>query len=267
MMKPYAVWTIGIAVAIVASSTSQPSAAESPDPKALIAKVVETAGGVDALKAKKDVEYTYLYRNTQTGNLDLSVERYVFDGEKSWARYALHEGRGANVEGPIVQGYDGKMTWETIDGVRTTDPKALKIADFLRKTNFYWFTMTFKLLDPGLTYAYEGTRKVGDITYELVRVGFEDGVGDVADTYLLYINPETWRIDRFLFTVLDFGKKEPFMMKVEYESIDGLLLSTTRLYAPATWSGKILGEPKWTEEVSVGIRFDNGFPASMFVAP
>lgn len=266
-MSKYAPFAMVLAAGISLGGATQTTAADDPDPRSLIEKVVNEAGGVDALRERKDVQYTYIYRNGATGALDVSVERYVFDGEYSWARYDVHEGVLADAVGTVVQGYDGTTTWETIDGVATEKPEALKIADFLRKTNFYWFAMTFKLLDPGMTYAYEGQRKVGDTTYELVRVGFEEGVGDVADTYLLYINPNTWRVDQFLFTVLDFGKKEPFMMKVDYERVDGVLLSTKRRYAPAKWSGKVVGKPKWTDEISVNIQFDNGFPRSMFEGP
>jgi hypothetical protein len=100
-----------------------------------------------------------------------------------------------------------------------------------------------------------------------VKVGFEPGVGDVSDTYLLYVNPETWRIDQFLFTVLDFGKEEPFLMKVEYERVDGILLPTNRRYTQSDWSGTIPRKAKWTDEISVGIRFDNGFDDSLFEPP
>lgn len=262
---PYALF---LAAAIGLLAASQATADADPDPRSLIEKVVNEAGGVNALRDRKDVQYTYIYRNGESGALDVSVERYLFDGEYSWARYDVHEGMAfGDAVGPIVQGYDGETTWETVNGVATEKPEALKIADFLRKTNFYWFAMTFKLLDPGMTYKYEGQRKVGGTTYELVRVGFNEGVGDVADTYLLYINPNTWRIDQFLFTVLDFGKKEPFMMKVDYERVDGVLLGTKRRYAPAKWTGKMIGKPKWADEISVSIEFNNGFTKSMFKAP
>jgi len=259
--------TASLVLASVAVLLPELALAEGPNAKALIEKVVAEAGGAGALRARKDVEYTYLYRNGETGALDVSVERYAFDGEMSWARYDVHEGMFGDLRGTIIQGYDGKATWQTVNSVPTTNPQQLKLADFLRKTNFYWFAMTFKLLDPGMTYAYEGRRRVGDTNYELVRVGFQDGVGDVADTYLVYINPNTWRIDQFLFTVLDFGKTEPLMMKVEYERVDGVLLGTKRLYAPSSWSGKMIGKPKWTEEVSVGIRFDIGFAKKLFETP
>ncbi|NND27916.1 MAG: hypothetical protein HKN97_04940, partial [Myxococcales bacterium] len=198
------------------------------EPRALVARVVQEAGGANALHDRKDVEYTYLYRRGDTGTVDLSLERYVFDGEKSWARYLVHEMVAAGVDGPVVQGYDGTTSWESVGGKPQTDRQSLARANFLRKTNFYWFAMTFKLLDPGLHYAYEGRRKVGDTFYELVKVGFDQGVGDVSDTYVLYINPKTWRVDQFLFTVLDFGMKDPFLMDVDYELVDGVLLRVKR---------------------------------------
>jgi hypothetical protein len=235
--------------------------------KALVAKVVEKAGGADSLRKRRDVEYTYLYRRAGTGALDVSFERYVFDGEKSWARYQVHEGVHPSGLGPVVQGYDGQSTWQTVAGRKSTDEKSLARADFLRKTNFYWFAMTFKLLDPGMRYTYEGKKKVGATTYELVKLGFDEGIGDVSDTYVLYINPKTWRIDQFLFTVLDFGKTDPFLMKVEYERVDGVLLPTNRRYARSDWSGHVSKDAEWTDEISAGVRFNNGFDEAIFEAP
>lgn len=127
--------------------------------------------------------------------------------------------------------------------------------------------MTFKLLDPGLRYTYEGSQKRDGVVYELVKITFDEGVGDVSDTYLLYINTDTWRIDQFLFTILDFGKTEPFLMTVEYDRVDGVLLPVERRYAPATWAGKPRGKPTWSDEISVGIRFGNGFPEALFQRP
>lgn len=260
---------VGVAAVLVALLLEPASglATETPDAKALVAKVVDEAGGADVLKKKMDVEYTYLYRRGETGALDVSVERYLFDGEKSWARYDVHEGFNMGDDGPVIQGYDGRTTWVTVAGVKRSDAESLARADFLRKTNFYWFAMTFKLLDPGIRYAYSGRKKVGQTTYELVKITFEQGVGDVSDTYLLYINPKTWRIDQFLFTVLDFGKTEPFLMRVEYERIEGVLLPTKRRYAASDWSGHVPRDTKWTDEFSFGIRFRNGFQEALFAAP
>ena len=241
--------------------------AQAPDPQNLVARVVDEAGGPRALRDKGDVEYTYVYRKRSTGTLDISVERYAFDGEKSWARYEVHENLSPEDDGPIVQGYDGKTTWQTETGKPTTDPAKLQRADFLRKTNFYWLAMIFKLLDPGLRYTYEGRRQVDGVTYEIVRIGFDDGVGDVSDTYVLYIDPRTWRVDQFLFTVLDYGRTKPFLMEVEYDRIDGVLLPTKRRYGPSDWSGTPPQDNSWTDELSIGIRFGNRFGSDLFERP
>ena len=253
----------------IAGAFAAPLSAEQhdEDPRALVARVVDEAGGADALRKRKDVEYTYLYRRGDTGTVDLSLERYLFDGERSWARYDVHEMVAPTVAGPVVQGYDGSTSWQTANGERQTDKESVARADFLRKTNFYWFAMTFKLLDPGMNYAYRGRRKVGDTVYEVVKLTFDQGVGDVSDTYLLYINPKTWRIDQFLFTVLDYGKKDPFLMEVDYEIVDGVLLPVKRRYTESDWSGKVKKGAKWNDEVSMGVRFDNGFEASIFEPP
>ena len=147
--------------------------------------MVAEAGGPDALRKKRDAEYTYRYRRAGTGAVDLSVERYLFDDED----------------------------------------------------------------------------------YHLVKLSFDVGVGDVSDTYVLYINPRTWRVDQFLFTVLDFAKTDPFLMKVECERVDGILLPVKRRYTASDWSGTVSKNAESTDEVSVGIRFDNGFGTALFAPP
>jgi hypothetical protein len=100
----------------------------------------------------------------------------------------------------------------------------------------------------------------------LVGIGFDPGVGDVQDTYVLYLNPKTHLVDQFLFTVMDFGIKEPFLMKVKYEEIAGLKLPTKRKAAAADWDG-ILKDENWVAEISENIKFNNGFTREMFEKP
>ncbi len=241
-------------------------ASADPNPKELVERVVAEAGGVHRLKSLNDVEFAYLYHSPSKGVLSLSLERYVFEGERSWARIdALTDG-GQPQATPIVQGYDGKTSWEMVNGKRATDPQARKKADFLRKTNFYWFCMTFKLLDPGIRYTTKGRKEVDGVSYELVGISYDEGVGDAQDTYVLYINPKTWRVDQFLFTVMDFGVSDPHLMKVSYERINGVLIPTKRRYALADWDGNVQ-KNEWTDEISTAIRFNNKFPDAMFRAP
>ncbi len=234
------------------------------DPKALIEAMSRETGRYAQLQALKDVEYTYVYHNPKSGKKDVSIERYLFDGERSWAEYREHtHSVFPDKSGLVTQGWDGKEAWVLLDGKRVEDPKAVAMGRFLRRTNFYWFAMMQKLLDPGIRYTHKGTRVENKVTYDLVEISFATGVGDVADTYLLYVNPKTKLVDRFLFTVMAFNMTEPFVMDVEYETVEGLRLPVRRRYAKADWDGKII-DPDWTEEVSTNIKFNNGFSATLF---
>lgn len=238
--------------------------AENADPKKLIEQMTEVTGSYEDLKSMKDVEYIYTVTNEETGNSDISEEKYIFDGELSWAKYIKRENDTfSHLQGEVVQGYNGKESWMTLNGELVTDEGDLKYADFLRKTNFYWFAMMQKLLDPGTTYSYEGKEKLNGTEYDLVKISYEPGIGDVSDTYVLFINPETHLVDQFLFTVMDFGVTEPLLMKVEYKQFGDVKLPVYRKF---TWP-KPDGGGTWIVEKMTDLKFNNGFERSAFDTP
>jgi hypothetical protein len=237
------------------------------DPKALVNAAVEKVGGLDRLYELKDVEYLYTYKRTSDGKKDVSIERYIFDGELSWAKYTEVENNPAWDGKEVIQAYNGKDTWVTINGEESKEPGDVRRSDFLRKTNYYWFAMMFKLADPGTYHRYEGTQQVEGIDYHLVRLSFEEGIGDVQDTYLLYINPYTGLVDQFLFTVMDFDVKDPLLMKVDYVAVDGVMLPASRRYIRSDWQGGIPEGEAWVLEMMQDIKFNNGFKPSDFAKP
>jgi len=228
---------------------------EVPQPKVLIQETVAAMGGREAFYAKAGVRYTYTYRKS-SGQKDVSIETYRFSDEFSTGKY-IHRGLlFPEMAGTLLQVYDGKFTRTFLDGNSVKDPKVEKRSDFLRKTNYYWFAMMFKLLDPGLTYAYSGQQTVDDISYQKVSISFEDGVGDVKDTYLVYINEQTKLVDFFLFTVMDFGIKKPLLMKVGYEEVEGIMLPTKRRYIQAdNWEAAHDPDGDWVFEISTDVQF------------
>ncbi len=229
----------------------------------LVHKMMQTVGDLAKLRAKKDVTYSYTY-TTADQKSDKVNEKYIFDGEYSHGGYQQHERTLPQLKGLVEQGFDGKTVWIKHDGTYLADEAMLKRALFNRKTNFYWFTMFQKLMDPGLKYTYLKEDIVDGRNYDVVEVGFGSEDGKPTDIYHLWINKETSLVDQFLFTVADFGKMEtPNLMKVQYEEVDGLLLPTKRMYTKADWDGNNIND-EWVHVEWSNIQFDTGVSKASF---
>ena len=179
---------------LVATFATPAFAGSDPEAVKLLTQVVNKVGSMSQLHKRRDVEYTYMYRDAEK-KMDLSIERYIFDGEHSWAQYVVHEKNvSPGVSGDVIQSKVGDKVAVSIDGKPTTDKKILSLAAFLRPTNYYWFAMMPKLLDPGVQAKLAGKRTVDGVEYKMVDVTFGS---ENTDRYLLYINPKTYLIDRF----------------------------------------------------------------------
>lgn len=229
----------------------------------LVYNMSQKAGTYQQLRDLKDVVYTYTYI-TPDQKKDSVTEKYIFDGELSYAKYHKHQRTLANLEGVFEQGYNGETFWIKKDGHYLSDEAAINKTKFNRKTNFYWFTMFQKLLDPGLNYEYLKEVSIDNKNYDVVKVSFESKDNKPTDIYQLYINKQTGLVDQFLFTVVDYGVVEtPLLMKVEYEEINGLMIPTKRQYTKATWEAKNLTE-NWIYVQWSHITFDNNLDKEIF---
>ncbi len=222
----------------------------------LVYEMTQKVGDYDKLRDKKDVVYTYTYQ-TPDGKTDVSTEKYLFDGELSYGAYNQHERTLPQLEGLIEQGFNGKEFWLKHMGEVISNEGYLKRVAFNRPTNFYWFTMMPKLLDDGLNYEYLGEKTIANKNYDIVKVTFNSSKKEATDIYQLYINKNTAVVDQFLFTVVDFDVIDtPYLMKLEYENIEGLLLPTKRKYKKSTWNADVTDKP-WTTVTWTDIKFEN----------
>ncbi|MEO1050390.1 MAG: hypothetical protein AAFX87_07180 [Bacteroidota bacterium] len=252
-MKNQLIKIASVALILFATKVNAQNARE------LITKVVEANGGVNALHKLKDVSFDYTFRVKANNVEDVSKERYIFDGEVSYAQYTKRQVYAIpQMAGTHTQFFNGKKTVSKLNGNVITEQQPAYIGHALRKTNYYWFAMMFKLLDPGVNHRLLPARKVDGISYQVVEMTFGDNVGETSDKYLLYVNPTTYRIDQFLYTAKGFGVTEPSLMKVKYEKINGIYLTTYRKYAPANWDGEVIKEA-WTEQFTKNVKFNNGF--------
>jgi len=221
----------------------------------LVYSMVQKVGDYQKLRAKENVIYTYTYQ-TPDGKTDISTEKYIFDGELSYGAYQKHERTLPELQGSIEQGYDGSEYWFKNNGEIVNDEAILKRVAFNRPTNFYWFSMMQKLLDPGLYYEYLSQKTLNGIAYDIVKISFESKDGKPKDIYQLYINKETNLVDQFLFTVADFGRMDPLLMKIEHEFIDGILIPSKRKYKASNWNAEETDAP-WVSVNWTDIKFNN----------
>jgi hypothetical protein len=101
--------------------------------------------------------------------------------------------------------------------------------------NYYFLNLPWLTQDPGVNLEKPGTDRIrGEKTdYITIRMTFADGVGDTPDDYyLLYIDPETFRLkaNRYIVTYRDIlpdgvtSTPEHLLVYDEFETVDGLLV-------------------------------------------
>lgn len=224
----------------------------------LIMALEKVNGGWAKLAKLKDVEFTYTYDDRNKKAMDISTERYIFDGEYSWGKYERHEVNAMpGQEGTVIQRFMKGKGEASLAGKQVTGPKAEGGAVFLRCANYYWFSMMYKLHDPGTAHKYLGTEEVNGVKYDKVQLSYVDTGKEVNDEYILYFNPETHLVDQFYFSLPAMGIEKPVMrMELEYEKIKGVYISTVRKgYYPDKKGEYSLGGVYSISDLS----FKNGF--------
>ena len=232
------------------------------DPQTVLAAIEYAHGGWNDLWKKADVQYTYNYHSPTANKTDISTERYIFDSEASYGNYTKHEiNVMPDVEGVVTQCFDGKETIVMVNGEKTEDPQGNAVGDFLRRANYFWFVMPYKLNDHGTITTYEGQEAIEGKTYDKLKVTYDPAVTgkEQNDIYILYVNPETKMIDRFLFSLPFLGVNDPVLIaNYYYEDVDGQKIATKRTYFLPNENGEYPGDPSLVQTLSE-IKFNNGF--------
>ena len=194
----------------------------------LVLEAIEAHGGLAAWYNAPTSSYAWEYSNEGSNIRFKSV--LVADNRTRHVYHDLVElGTPDNpqpIEGRFA--WDGKDAWISPDTLQGPNPR------FWATTGYYFESIPFILADPGLQYERLPDEMLDGQTYQLVKVGYDDGVGDSpGDTYTLYVHPETKQVFAIRYTVT-YGRGRPapdqtvrqtLFYYEDYVTVDGLTVA------------------------------------------
>ncbi|MDA7916738.1 hypothetical protein N9B49_00800 [bacterium] len=230
----------------------------------LLDKLESRIGTHERLLEKRDIEVKYVYHSFKNG-LNITRERFIYDGEHSWAEYQTHFLPEYDVTaGTLRQALVHDQPYASIDGEMLNDAALADNILLHRRVNFYWMTMLYKLRDPGTHFEYIGTHEENGITYDKVHLTFDSEVIDKKrlDQYVLCFNRDTHMVDLYFWSggterALDRLQKTT----VEHQIIEGVYIPVLRkVYGFAKdGSYELRTVTSYTE-----VKFNQGFKPSDF---
>lgn len=181
-----------------------------------VQKMIEAHGGLEAWRSAPTVSFTDEWSGGRATRV--TVE------QTSRRAYLEVPGTEARIA------WDGEKAWSE-NWTMSAPPR------FLVGLNYYFLNLPWLTMDPGVQLADEGRVSLGDdpTAYHAVRMTFASGVGDTPDDYyLLYIDPQTWRLHGCEYIVtyravlpegVDATPPHDLLFE-EFETVDGLVVPT-----------------------------------------
>lgn len=208
-----------------------PAAEEQPaydQPTQIAHDMIEALGGKERWEALPGLRWTFV---VEVGGEERAVRRHA------WHKHSgMHRVEGQNRDGVAfcfihdIDTGEG-MAWmggEAIEG--DSLQSLLKLAKSMWTNDTYWFLMPYKLLDPGVNLAYEGTEEVDGMMCDKLSVTFDPGVGETpGDHYWVYVGVDDDRVCRWDY-LLEGREPPPTVATWEgWEEHDGLWFSTVHM--------------------------------------
>jgi hypothetical protein len=155
-----------------------------------------------------------------------------------------------------LQVWDGREAWSEPADAPLDAP-----ARFTTRTEHFWFSLPWKLADPGVRLELLEEEERDGKRFRRVRVTYEPGAGDTPqDWYIYYFNADSGLLEAAVFTVTFFGPERgetgftPYYgVWSDYVQAGGLHIASRRRFGP--WNEGKPAEPVFTErllEVQVG---------------
>lgn len=200
-------------------------------------RAIEAHGGLAAWYRAPTSSYTWEYANKEVG---MRFKSFLVVDNRTRTAYhdLLTTGSYDDVRSVDARfAWDGERAWIAPDSIEQPNPR------FWALSGFYFQQIPFVLADPGLTYEALPDDSIDGTPHDMVRVGFKSDVGDSPDdTYTLYLDKETGRLDAIRYTV-SYGRNvgpdtdlpQTFFDYEDYVTVHGLTV-------PARFEGHAYSE-------------------------
>lgn len=165
-------------------------------------RLMEALGGGDAWEATRYLKFRFFGRRDHVWDRYTGRHRVEGDtpeGEHFVVLHDIHD-RG---EGDGQVFLDG----EPLAGDEKSQWLQRAYAAWVNDT--YWLVMPYKLRDPGVHLAYEGTEEIDGQSYDVVRLSFDEVGMTPGDRYWAYVNRETGRMDRWAYHLQSMKPEDP----------------------------------------------------------
>ena len=194
----------------------------------LVRRAIEAHGGLEAWYRAPTSSYTWEYANE---GADVQFESFLVADNRTRRVYHDLLTTGAYGDPRPVDArfaWDGERAWIQPPNIEQPNPH------FWSLSGYYFEQIPFVLADPGLTYEALPPDTLDGEAYDMVRVGYETDVGySSGDTYTLYVDRETARVEAIRYTVTygqDPGEVEDPAQTLfyyeDYVTVDGLSVPT-----------------------------------------
>lgn len=182
---------------------------------------INAHGGLEKWFSNGPISFRFNYQP-----LDGGKQRDSYQVVDQWSVRSVHEvASNRNWK----YGWDGENAWSLPDSIDVgVNPR------FWSNTPYYFVGLPFVLADDGVILEELEPMDYKGVTYDLVKVNYEDGAGDASDDfYVIYINPETGLMGGLRYIVSYPGffpngghSPEKFMEILGMQSIDGVTIPT-----------------------------------------
>jgi len=233
-----------------------------------VLRAIEAHGGLTAWYRAPTSSYTWEYANKE---IDVRFKSFLVVDNRTRKAYHGLLTTGTYENAPSVDArfaWNGERAWIAPDSIERPNPR------FWALSGFYFQQIPFVLADPGLNYEALPDDTLDGEPHDMAAVTFEQGVGDSpGDTYTLYLDKESGRVDAIRYTV-SYGEDvepgadlpETFFDYKDYTTVHGLTVPT-RFEGYSYLDDAGVGDTLRNEAFADSISYRRPFDDSKLAAP